>query len=71
MINANSITPWLKDPGGSMPLSQGSPIIPMLYQTKPFLVLTHISLKYILTLSSFLRLGFPRSILPVGYLLKF
>ena len=65
-----TLTLWLQEPGGSMPHSQGSPIIPILSRINQFLVLKSISLRSILILSSHLRLRLPQGIFPVGVPVK-
>ena len=60
------------EPGGSIPHSQG-----LSYNAYPdpestqFLVLIPISLRSILILFSHLRLGLPKGLVSLGYLLKF
>ena len=58
------------EPVGSMPHSQGSPIIPILSRINPIPRTDTYFLRYILILSSHLRLGLPKGLFPVGLLVK-
>ena len=60
------LTPWLMEPGDSMPHSEGLSNNP--YPEPNQSNLLPIYLRSILILSSHLRLGLPKSLLPVGLL---
>jgi len=58
------------EPGGSMPHSQGSPIIHTLSRINPFPAMIPISSRPILILSAHLRLGVAKGLFPVGLPVK-
>ena len=64
------LTPWLMEPGGSMPHSQGLSNIPFLNSIKPIPRIDTYFLRYILTLPSQLRLVLPKGLFPVGVPVK-
>ena len=64
------ITPWLMEPGGSMPHTQGLSNNPILSRINPIPALIPISSKSILILSSHLRLDLPKSLFPEGLRVK-
>ena len=65
-----NITPWLMEPGGSMPHSQGLSNILYPEESTQIPALIPISSRSILILSSHLRLGLPTGLFPVGLHVK-
>ena len=65
------LTPWLMEPGGSIPLSQGLPKKSLFWaESTQSLVLILSSLRSILILSTHLRLGLPKGLFSVGVSVK-
>ena len=61
------LTPWLVEPGGSIPHSKNPPIIPIVRVMNTF---SCIYLRSIVIFSSHVHLGFPIGLFPVGVPVK-